>query len=332
MQFGQLKRREFITLLGGAGAWPLAARAQQQPAMPVIGWLNSESPDGTYGLMAAAFRKGLSETGFVEGRNVAIEYRWAESQTDRLPLLAAELIRRQVAVIATAGTSSALAARTATTRIPIVFSTAADPVAIGLVASLNRPGGNVTGVTNLGVELVQKQLEMLHQMVPTATIVAALVNPTFPASERQSKDLEVAARKLGLQLHVLHASTERDLDDVFATMAQLRAVALVVAPDAFFNSRQEQILALTARHSLPAIFAWREAAMAGGLMSYDVSNTDGYRLVGIYVGRILKGEKPGDLPVQELTDFKLVINLKTAKTLGLDVPLGLSAAADELIE
>jgi putative ABC transport system substrate-binding protein len=327
-----IRRREFIVTLGGAAAWPLAARAQQQPAMPVIGWLNSESPDGTYGLMAAAFRKGLSETGFVEGRNVAVEYRWAESQTDRLPFLAAELVHRQVTVIATAGTSSALAARAATTRIPIVFSTAADPVAIGLVASLNRPGGNVTGVTNLGVELVQKQLEMLHQMVPMATIVAALVNPTFPAFETQSKDLQAAARTLGLQIHVLHASTERDLDGVFATMAQLRAVALVVVPDTFFLSRQEQILALTARHSLPAIFAWREAAVAGGLMSYDVSVMDGYRLVGIYVGRILKGEKPGDLPVQEMTNFKLVINLKTAKTLGLDVPLGLSAAADELIE
>jgi putative tryptophan/tyrosine transport system substrate-binding protein len=327
-----MKRRAFITLIGGAAAaWPLAARGQQ-PAMPVIGWLNSESPDGTYGLLAAAFRQGLSETGFVEGRNVAIEYRWAESQPDRLPFLAAELVHRQVTVIATAGTSSALAARAATTRIPIVFSTAADPVAIGLVASLNRPGGNVTGVTNLGVELVQKQLEMLHQMVPTATIVAALVNPTFPAFESQSRDLDVAARKLGLQLHVLHASTERDLDGVFATMAQLRAGALVVVPDPFLLSRQEQILALTARHSLPAIFASREAAVAGGLMSYDVSVRDGYRLVGIYVGRILKGEKPGDLPVQEMTNFKLVINLKTAKTLGLDVPLGLSAAADELIE
>jgi putative tryptophan/tyrosine transport system substrate-binding protein len=327
-----MRRREFIALIGGiAAAWPLAASAQQ-PAMPVIAWLNSESPDGTYGLMAAAFRQGLNETGFVEGRNVTIEYRWAQGQNNRLPALMAELIRRQVTVIAAAGTSSALAAKAATAKIPIVFSTAADPVAIGLVAGLNRPGGNVTGVTNLGVELVQKQLEMLHQMVPTATIAAALVNPTFPGSERQSRDLEAAARKLGLQLHVLHASTERDLDGIFATMAQLRAGALVVAPDTFFLSRHEQILELAARYSLPAIFPWREAAVAGGLMSYDVSVTDGYRLVGIYVGRILKGEQPGDLPVQEMTNFKLVINLKTAKTLGLNVPLGLSAAADELIE
>jgi putative ABC transport system substrate-binding protein len=326
-----MKRREFITLLGGATAWPLAARAQQ-PAMPVVGWLNSESPDGAYGLMAAAVRHGLSETGFVEGRNVGIEYRWAQSQNERLPFMAAELVQRQVAVIAAAGTSSALAARAATTSIPIVFSTATDPVAIGLVARLNRPGGNITGVTNLGVELVQKQLEMLHWMVPTASTVAALVDPTFPGFESQSRDLEVAARKLKVQLHVLHASTERDLDGDFATMTQLRAGALVVVPSAFFFSRQEQILALTARHSLPAIFPWREAPAAGGLMSYDVSVTDGYHLVGIYVGRILKGEKPGDLPVQEMTKFQLVINLKTAKTLGLDVPLGLSAAADELIE
>jgi putative ABC transport system substrate-binding protein len=328
-----MRRRDFITLVGGGvAAWPLAAHAQQPTAMPVIGWLNNESPDGAYGLMAAAFRQGLSETSFVEGRNVAIEYRWAQSQNDRLPFLAAELVQHQVAAIAAAGLSSALAARAATTRIPIVFSTATDPVAIGLVASLNRPGGNITGVSNLATELVQKQIQMLHQMVPMATIVAALVNPTNPGSKIQSRDLEAAARKLGLELNLLHASTERDLDGVFATMVQLRAGALVVAPDTFFFSRYEQILALAARHSLPASFPWREAAVAGGLMSYDVSVTDGYRLVGIYVGRILKGEKPGDLPVQELMKFNLVINLKTAKTLGIDVPLGLTAGADEVIE
>jgi putative ABC transport system substrate-binding protein len=331
MQFDRLHRREFITFLCGAAAWPLAARAQQSP-MPVIGWLNSESPDGAYGLMAAAFRQGLSETSFVEGRNVAVEYRWAQTQNDRLPSLAAELVQHQVAAIAAAGTSSALAARAATTKIPIIFSTAADPVAIGLVASLNRPGGNITGVTNLGTELVQKQVEMLHQMLPKATIVAALVNPTFPDSKSQSKDLEAAARKLGLELNLLHASTERDLDGAFAMMVQLRAGGLVVANDTFFLSRYKQIVALAAHHTVPAIFPSRDAAIAGGLMSYDVGVTDGYRLVGIYVGRILKGEKPGDLPVQEMTNFKLVINLKTAKTLGLEVPLGLSAGADELIE
>jgi putative tryptophan/tyrosine transport system substrate-binding protein len=324
-------RREFVALLGGAATWPLAARAQQ-PAMPVIGWLNSESPDGAYGRMADAFRQGLSETGFVDGRNVSIEYRWAQSQSDRLAFLAAELVHRQVAAIAAAGTASALAATSVTTTVPIVFSTATDPVAMGLVASLNRPGGNVTGVTNLGTELVQKQLEMLHRMVPSATIMTALINPRFPVSETQSRDLDVAARKLGLELHILHASTEQDLDGVFAKMVQLRAGALVVPPDAFFLSRHEQIVGLATRHSLPSIFPWREGAIAGGLMSYDVSVKDGYRMVGIYVGRILKGEQPGNLPVQELTKFNFAINLKTAKTLGLDVPLGLSAAADELIE
>jgi len=327
-----MQRRDFITLLGGAAAWPLAARAQQPTAMPVIGWLNSESPDGAYGLMAAAFRQGLSETSFVEGRNVAIEYRWAQSQNDRLPFLAAELVQHQVVAIAAAGTSSALAARAATTRIPIVFSTATDPVAIGLVASLNRPGGNITGVSNLATELVQKQVEMLHQMVPMATIVAALVNPTNPGSKSQSRDLEAAARKLGLELNLLHASTERDLDGVFATMVQLRAGALVVAPDTIFHSRYEQILALAARHSLPAIFPWREAAVAGGLMSYDVSVTDGYRLVGIYVGRILKGEKPADMPVVQPTRFELVINLSTASAIGITVPPSLLAQADDVIE
>jgi len=326
-----MRRRDFITLLGGAAAWPLAARAQQA-GMPVTGWLNSESPNGAYGHMAAAFRQGLSETGFVEGRNVSIEYRWAQSRSDQLPSLAVELVHRQVAAIAAAGTASALAATAATTRIPIVFSTASDPVAIGLVANLNRPGSNVTGVTNLGTELVQKQLEMLHRMVPSATVMTALINPAFPLSKPQSRDLDAAARKLGLELHVLHASSERDLDDAFAKMLELRAGALVVPPDAFFLSRHEQIIELATRHSLPTIFPWREGAVAGGLMSYDVSVKDGYRWVGIYVGRILKGEQPGNLPVQQLTKFNFAINLKTAKTLGLDVPLGLSAAADELIE
>jgi putative tryptophan/tyrosine transport system substrate-binding protein len=326
-----MRRRAFITLLGSAAAaWPLAARAQQPP-LPVIGFLNSETSAG-WAPMVTAFRQGLSEAGFVEGRNVTIEYRWAQGQNDRLPVLAAELVRRRVAVIAAAGTPSALAAKAATTTTPIVFSTATDPVAIGLVASLNRPGANVTGVTNLGVELVQKQLEMLHHLVPAATIAAGVVNPTNPNAETLSGDLQAAARKLGLQLHVLHASTARDLDMVFATVVQLRAAALVVGPDTFFFSRRDLIAELATRHAMPTIYYLREFAAAGGLMSYGVSVTDGYRQVGIYAGRILKGEQPSDLPVQESTKFELVINLKTAKALGIDVPLHLQQLADEVIE
>jgi putative ABC transport system substrate-binding protein len=265
-----MKRREFITLLGGAAAaWPVAARAQQ-PALPVIGFLNSETPSG-YAPMAAAFRQGLSETGFVEGRNVGIEYRWAEGHADRLPALAADLVRRQVAVIAAAGASSSLAAKAATTTIPIVFSAAIDPVAAGLVVSLSRPAGNVTGVTNLGVELLQKQVEMLHEVVPIATIVAGLVNPTFPGSEAEARDLQAAARRLGLELHVVYAGSERDLDTAFETMVRLGATALVIGVDPFFLSRRDQIAALAIRYAMPTIFYLREFAAAGALMSYGPS-------------------------------------------------------------
>jgi putative ABC transport system substrate-binding protein len=328
-----VKRREFIALLGGAAAaGPFAVRAQQ-PTLPVIGFLSSETPSG-YAFRAAAFRQGLSEAGYVESRNVAIEYRWAEGHYDRLPALAADLVRRQVAVIAAAGTQSALAAKAATTTIPIVFSTAADPVAEGLVASLARPGGNATGVNNLATELVQKQIEKLHQMVPAATAIAALVNPTNPTlAEPATKEVQAAGRTLGLKMiHIIQASTERDIDAAFATLFRLGAGALVVCPDTFFTSRRDQIAALAIRHAIPVIYHLRELPAAGGLMSYGPSATDGYHRVGIYAARILKGERPGDLPVQRATKFDLVINLTTAKVLGLEVPFYLQQLADEVIE
>ena len=323
-----MKRREFITLLGGAAAWPLAARAQR--AMPVIGFLNSASPDG-YAPMVSAFREGLKETGYIEGQNVAIEYRWAGGQYDRVPALAAELVRRQVAVIV-ANSPGVQAVKAAITTIPIVFTTGSDPVQIGLVASLSRPGGNVTGVTQLYVEVMPKRLELAHELVPTATIIAALVNPTNPNTETILRDLQAAARILGVQLHVLHASTERDLDTVFATLAQLRAGALVIGTDAIFNGWAEQLAALTVHHAVPAIFQRRAFAAAGGLMSYGGNTQESYRQAGAYTGRILKGEKPADLPVQQATKVELIINLKTAKALGLDVPASVLARADEVIE
>jgi putative tryptophan/tyrosine transport system substrate-binding protein len=326
-----MKRREFITLFGGAAAWPLAARAQQA-GMPVIGWLNSGSPKEFVGQLAA-FRQGLQEAGYREDQNVAIEYRWADGQYDRLPTLAADLVRRQVTVIAaTGGSSSALPAKAATTTIPIVFSIGDDPIASGLVASFNRPGGNLTGVTNLNTDLNPKRLELLHELVPAATVVGLLINPTNPTAETVSRALQAAGQTLGLQLQVLHASAESEFEMVFAALARLRAGGLVIGSDLFFNSRSEQLAALTVRHAVPAIHQAREFATTGGLMSYETNFADMYRAVGLYTGRILKGEKPADLPVQQSTKVALVINLKTAKALGLAVPLPLLARADEVIE
>jgi putative ABC transport system substrate-binding protein len=328
-----MRRREFIMLVGGTViAWPLAARAQQ-PAMPVIGYLGSDSPEVFAGRLRA-FRHGLSETGYVEGKNVSIEYRWGENRRDRFPALLADLVRREVTVIvAVTGTPPALAAKAATSIIPIVFVTAGDPVALGLVASLNRPGGNLTGVATLTVELAPKQLEVLHELVPTATIIALLVNPTNPTNaETLSRDLQAAAHTLGLQLHVLQASTERDFDAVFASLPRLRAGALVIGSDPFFNSRSQQVVALALRHAMPTMYPFREYVMAGGLISYGNSFADAHRQVGVYTGRILNGEKPADLPIQQSVKAELVINLKTAKALGITFPLSLLGRADEVIE
>jgi putative tryptophan/tyrosine transport system substrate-binding protein len=324
-----MKRREFITLLGGTAAtWPLAARAQQR-AMPVIGFLGSTSLQG-YAARLRAFAQGLKEEGYIEGQNVAIEYRLAEDHNDRLPALAAELVHRPVTVIAAGGSPSSVAAKAATATIPIVFETASDPVALGFVASLNRPGGNLTGVTNLNVEVGQKRLELLRELLPAATNIAVLVDPSAPAiTEQFISALGAAAPALGMQLHVLHASSDRELDTVFAA---LRADALVIGPYLFFNSRMEQLGALSLRHAVPTIFTYRPFVAAGGLMSYGANETEPYRLLGIYTGKILKGENPSSLPVQRATKVELIINLKTAKALGIAVPLALTGRADELIE
>ena len=327
-----MRRREFITLFGGAAAWPLAARAQQ-PAMPVIGFLSSASPN-LYSDRLRTFREGLKEAGYVAGRNVEIDYRWAEGHNDRLPALAAELVHREVTVIAAAGgTPSALAAKAATATIPIVFGTAADPVEVGLVASLNRPGGNMTGVTNLNTEIGPKRLELLHAVVPTTKIIALLVNPTIPTiAEPLSRDLQAAASTLGLKLRVLHASTESDFDAVFATLVKVQAGALVIGPDTFFTARSKQLATLTVRHAIPTIFQYREFATAGGLMSYGGSNAEYYRLIGVYAGKILRGEKPDDLPIQRSTKIEFIVNLKAANALGLTVPPSVLALANEVIE
>jgi putative ABC transport system substrate-binding protein len=327
-----MRRRDFISLIGGATAtWPMAARGQQPSGMPVVGFLSRESAD-TLLSRARAFRFGLGETGYVDGRNVTIEYRWAEGQRDRIGALAADLVRREVSVIVAAGDLEAQATKAATTTIPIVFYVALDPIASGLVASLNRPGANVTGITNLSAELGPKRMELLRQLVPTATTIAALVDPTGVSTPTFSQDLLSAARTLGFELQVLHATTERDFDTVFSALHQSHAGGLVIGPGPFLNSRSGQLAALAFRHAVPAIFQLREAADAGGLMSYGGSITDAYRVVGGYAGRILKGEKPADLPVQQTTKVELIINLKTAKALGLTVPLSLLGRADEVIE
>jgi ABC-type uncharacterized transport system substrate-binding protein len=327
-----VRRRDFIQVFAGSvAAWPLAARAQA-PALPVVGFLNGGTAEG-YAPMVAAFRQGLNEAGYVEGRNVAIEYRWARGQYDRLPSLAADLVQQKVTVIAATTTPAALAAKAATSTVPIVFTTGGDPVKLGLVASLNRPGRNLTGVTNLNVEVVPKRLELARELFPGATTVALLVNPANPVAATVSKDLQAVADTLGVRLHVLHASTEADFEAAFATAVQLRAAALVItAADPWFGSHAAQLGALALRHSVPAIYQYREFAAAGGLMSYGGYTTDTYRLGGVYTGRILKGEKPADLPVVQSTKVELILNLKTARALGITVPLPLSGRADEVIE
>jgi putative tryptophan/tyrosine transport system substrate-binding protein len=328
-----MHRRDFIKVIAGsAAAWPLAARAQQS-AMPVVGFVNPASPQ-SYAPQLSGFLKGLSETGYVDGRNVAIEYRWAEGQNDRLPALAADLVHRQVAVIAATTTPAALAAKAATTTIPIVFETGDDPVKLGLVASMSRPGGNVTGVTQLNVMVVPKRLQLLHELVPTASVSALLVDPSVPTlAESSTKEVQAAARILGLELHVLNASTERDFDAVFAKLIQLRAGGLLIGPGAFFTSRGEQLAALALHHAVPMISSGARAfVVGGGLLSYGADVTDAYRLTGNYTGRVLKGEKPADLPVQQATKIEMYINLKTAKALGVNVPNTLIGRADEVIE
>jgi putative ABC transport system substrate-binding protein len=326
-----MKRREFIALLGGtAASLPLAARAQQ-PAMPVIGFLNVTSPDG-YKLYVAAFRDGLKQSGYIEGQNVAIEFRWAEGQYDRLPDMAADLVRRQVSVIV-ANTPANLAAKKATDTIPVVFTTASDPVQLGLVPNLSRPGGNVTGVSQLNVEIGSKRLELAHQLMPAATSLAFLINPSDSSrAETLLRDAQAAAVHLGLQLLVLRASTDAEIEAAFAGFAQLKAGVLVIGADAFFNAKSQLLAELSLRYAVPSIYETSEFAYAGSLMSYGGNIKESYRWAGIYTGRILKGDKPADLPVQQVTKVELIVNLKAAKALGLTVPLSLLGRADEVIE
>lgn len=326
-----MRRRDFVSLLGGvAVTWPLAARAQQQ-AMPVIGFLHGTSLE-TRRAEVTSFHRGLSDTGYVEGQNVAVEYRWAEGRYDRLPAMAADLVGRQVSVIAAFGTAAALAAKAATTTIPVVFIVGGDPVALGLVVSLSQPGGSITGVTPLNDQLAPKLLELLHELVPKAAVIGYLINPNNATSENLSRQVEVAERTIGQRVHILNASTEHDFDPAFATLDQIRAGGLCVQGDTFFNGRRKQLVALAAHHSIPTIYAFRDYALAGGLMSYGTSLWDAYHQVGIYAARILNGEKPADLPVQQSVKVEFIINLKTAKALGLTFPLSLLGRADEVIE
>ena len=326
-----MKRREFITLLGGAAAWPLAARAQQ-PAMPVVGFLNARSPIDTAHLVAA-FRRGLAENGYVEGQSVTIDYRWASGQPDRLPAMAMELVDRPVVVLAaTGGENSAMAAKAATSTIPIVFAVGSDPIKLGLVASYNRPGGNVTGINILTTTLEAKRLGLLHELAPQAATVGVLLNPNWPPSANQLRDVQDAARVVGLQINVLRASTDQEIDAAFETVAQQRIAALAVTGNPFYDTRREKLVALAARHAVPVIYQFREFTAAGGLMSYGIDLPDAYRQVGVYVGRVLKGAKPADLPVLQPTKFEFVINLKTAKALGVKFSDNLMSLADEVIE
>jgi len=327
-----MRRREFIWLFGGAAVlWPLAVYAQQRP-LPVIGFLNVASP-GPLRQQIAAFREGLKESGYVEGQNVAVEYRWAEGQYERLPELAADLVRQQVSVIFVGGGAPAeLAVKAATTTIPIVFSTGGDPVRSGLVASLNQPSGNITGVYHFATGLEAKRLGLLHEMLPKATPIAVLINPNYADAENQLRDVQEAAARLGVQLVVVRANAESDFNAAFSTVVQQRSGALLVCASPFFNNRREQLVVLAARHAVPAIFEWRDFAVAGGLMSYGTSLADAYRQVGVYAGQILKGAKPADLPIVQATRFEFVINLSTAKALGIEVPPTLLARADEVIE
>ena len=326
-----MRRREFISLLGGLTAIPLTARAQQA-AMPVVGYLSATSPDAGEPT-AAAFRRGLQEAGYVEGQNVKIEYRWADQQIDRLPAMAADLVQRRVNVIAATGTPGSLAAQAATTTIPIIFETGSDPVRLGLVANLNRPGGNVTGVTNLIVEVAPKRLELLHELLPTASVMALLVNPADRAlAQGQAREVQSAARKRGLELHVLNVGSERDFDAVFAELKRLHVGGIVIGAGSVFLHGTKNLAAMTLRHAVPAIYLYRTFPVAGGLMSYGSDILDSYRLTGVYTGRVLKGENPAELPVVQATKFELVINLKTAKALGINVPPSIQARADEMIE